>query len=74
MEDSDINTAAAIAARIIRSIPDLGREDLPRPLLIRFAWFCAGAVFVLASVRLGPSGRRIQPEVDPQAGGESSDA
>ena len=67
MNDSNTSPAAAAALRIIRGLADLGRQDLPRPLLIRVAWFCAGAVFVLASARLGPAGRQVKPELDPQA-------
>jgi len=60
MNDRDSSPASAIALRILRGLADLGHQDLPRPLLIRFGWFCAGAAFMLASARLAPSGRPMQ--------------
>jgi hypothetical protein len=58
MNDSERSAAETTALTIIRNIASLARQDPPRPLLVRFAWFCAGAVFVLAMVRTGPSGRQ----------------
>jgi len=65
MNQTDTSVAAATALRIIRNLADLRRQDLPRPLLVRFAWFCVGAVFVLASVRTSPSGPATEPDLDP---------
>ena len=57
MNQSDTGSAAATAVRIIRNVADLRGQDLPHPVLVRLAWFCIGAVFVLASVSPGPSMR-----------------
>jgi hypothetical protein len=51
MNQSDKNSAASTALNIIRQIVDLRGQDLPRPVLLRFTWFCLGAVFVFVSVR-----------------------
>ena len=51
----DESSAVASVLSIIRSIVELRGQNLPRPVLVRFAWFCIGAVFVLASVRFRPS-------------------
>jgi len=51
MDQPETGSAPAVAWSIIRKIVDLRGQDLPRPVLVRFAWFCVGAVFVLASVR-----------------------
>lgn len=58
MNQSDNGPASATAVRIIRNIADLRGQDLPHPVLVRLAWFCIGAVFVLASVRPGQSTTR----------------
>jgi len=58
MNETEKSAAAATALTIVRSIASLAREDPPRPVLVRFAWFCAGAVFVLATLRTRPSGRQ----------------
>jgi hypothetical protein len=54
MNENETGAAAQTALSIIRGIGELAREDPPRPLLVRLAWFCAGAVFVLASARMRP--------------------
>jgi hypothetical protein len=56
MNESERSAAATAALTVIKNIAYLAREDPPRPVLVRFAWFCAGAVFVLATVRARPSG------------------
>jgi len=58
MNESETSAAAATALTIVRSIASLVREDPPRPLLVRFGWFCAGVLFVLATVRTRPGGRQ----------------
>jgi len=69
MNQSDTNLAAETSLRIIRNLLSLGRTDVPRPVLLRLAWFCLGAILVLASVRTGHSG--LEMSVDP--GGEAAD-
>ena len=66
MNQDDKSSAAETAFSIIRNISSLSGQDLPRPVLIRFAWFCVGAVFVLASVRTRPSGQKVKPDPDRQ--------
>jgi hypothetical protein len=36
---------------IIEDVVDVRGQKITRPVLVRFAWFCVGAVFVLATVR-----------------------
>jgi hypothetical protein len=55
MNQSDKSSAATVLS-IIRQIVDLRGQDLPRPVLVRFTWFCLGAVFVFVSVRPKQSG------------------
>jgi len=64
MNQSERTSAAAIALSVIRNITYLDDQDLPRPVLVRLAWFSLGAVLMLASVRTKPTGRQEEPGFD----------
>jgi hypothetical protein len=51
MNQTDKSSAVESALSIIRTVVDVRGDDLPRPVLVRFTWFCLGAVFVFVSVR-----------------------
>jgi len=49
-QDEDSSVVAAVLS-VIGDVVDLRGQNVSRPVLVRFAWFCIGAVFVLAVVR-----------------------
>ena len=67
MNQSDSNMAAETSLRIIRNLLSLGRADVPRPVFLRLAWFCLGALLVLASVRTGHQGLEASVEANCEA-------
>jgi len=72
MNQSDSNMAADTSLRIIRNLLSLGRADVPRPVFLRLAWFCLGALLVLASVRTGHQGMEASVDADGEAAGPPS--
>jgi hypothetical protein len=51
MNQDEATSVLAAVLSVIGDVVDLRGQKVTRPVLVRFAWFCAGAVFVLATVR-----------------------
>ena len=52
MNQDERSSLLEVALNVIGDVVDLrGQKKVTRPVLVRFAWFCMGAVFVLATVR-----------------------
>jgi hypothetical protein len=62
MNQDERSSVLATALSIIGDVVDLRGEKVTRPVLVRFTWFCMGAVFVLASVRPKSSGRQAKSD------------
>lgn len=69
MNQTDKRSVAVTALGVIRNIADLRSQDLPRPVLLRFTWFCIGAVFVLTSVRPKTADLQMKSQLESQAAG-----
>jgi len=51
MSQDEKSSVVAAVLSVIEDVVDLRGEKVTRPVLIRFACFCIGAVVVLATVR-----------------------
>jgi hypothetical protein len=51
MNQDETSPVLAAMLSVIGDVVDLRGQKVTRPVLVRFAWFCIGAVLVLATVR-----------------------